>query len=237
MKKDRDSWGVLGIVCLVLAVKLLLDELGVTAQFVTIVGELSILGLILGAILIYRIVSSLMKRRVERVVFPLTILFMIFEKNIAFLLGREDSNIINNWTLMGCAFLLWMGTCILFGKMRMASKDVSGKRTVKCTGSRTVYIDSSDFFRADLENSMGALTVNFENADQYTGGGELRILNNMGAAVINVPSQWQYATNIENNLGSVKLEHGKAEGYEAGKGPMLAVTGENNLGSIVVRFV
>ncbi len=238
MKKNRDSLGALGAVCLVLAVKILLEELGVKAPFMTFVGELSLLTLILGVILIYRIVSSLIKGRVERVVFPLAFLFIIFEKNIAVLLGREESNIINNWTLIGCAFLLWLGMLILFGKKRGTSKNSSGKRTVKNSmGDRTVYIDSSDFFRVGLENSMGALTVNFENADQYTGGGELRIENNMGAAVVNVPSQWQYETNIENNLGVIKLENGKAEGYEAGKGPMLTVTGENNLGSVVIRFV
>lgn len=238
MKTGRIFWGV-GFI--LLALIFILDAVGVMIPFMSAVGEISILSAVLGLLVMSYAVSRLIMGKVSHIFVPLAALFIIFEKNIAFLCGRENPDLINNWLVLGCAILLSIGFRILFpntGNHRIFNTKVtvnqpSGSHLTSNLSSKVAYIDASDFQRETAKNELGSLTVNFSNADLYQGGGELYVRNDLGSVEINVPSSWQFTHNIENNLGTVNA----ARQDSNSTGPMLIIKGENNIGSISINLV
>jgi hypothetical protein len=163
---------------------------------------------------------------------------MLFEKNIAYMCGLEETDIINNWLLLGCAFLIQIGFSILFSSWNFkfkASKSEKGKLgwSRSKLSSTVKYIDAETFGEEWIENDIGSCIIRFENAEKYTGGGTLHVENNIGSMVIEVPSSWRYIHNIENSLGSVTAtaDEGNPDG------PLLKIVGENNLGPMSIKFV
>ena len=75
--------------------------------------------------------------------------------------------------------------------------------------------------------------IRFESTDKYTGGGTLHVDNNLGSMVVEVPSSWRFVHNIDNSLGSVAAD------FDGGNpdGPLLKIEGDNNLGSLSIKYV
>ena len=94
MKTSKLFWG-LGF--LLAAVLIILDIAGIMPTLLSAVGEVSVFSLILGLLLLSYAIVRLCKGRIDEIFLPLALIFMLFEKNIAFLMGREDTDIINNW--------------------------------------------------------------------------------------------------------------------------------------------
>ena len=234
MKMVKIFWGV-GFI--LFAVVLILDAVGVMAPIMSTVGEISLLTALLALLFLSYAISRLFKGKIGEIFIPLAFVFVLFEKNIAFVCGLEGSNIINNGVVFGCAALLWIGFSILFSgkKHNKNHGHFSGKRTRGGVNLAAAvnYIDASTFREEWVENNLGALSIYFENADKYEGGGILYVDNNLGATEINVPSSWRYSQSIDNSLGSVSapLEGGDPEG------PLLIIKGDNNLGAISIDFV
>lgn len=235
MKTGKIFWGI-GLI--LVAVALILDALGVMAPIVSAVGEISLLAILAAILLLSYIISKLSKGKIGEMFVPLALIFMLFEKNIATVCGLEDANIINNWLLLGCAILLWIGCSILFPGHKVKFKaEKNGGGKVNCSRSNLTstvrYIDASNFGTECVENNLGSIVVKFENADKYTGGGVLYVENNLGSTVVEVPSGWRFVQNIDNNLGVVTApsEQGDINA------PLLMIKGENNLGSVTIKFV
>ncbi len=238
MKTGRIFWGV---GCILAAVIFILDAVGVMTPFTSAVGEISLPLALVALLFTSYAVSRLIRGKISDVFLPLAVVFMILEKNIAHICGRDDPNLINNWLVLGCAILLSIGFRILFPKKGELVKinigtDVNsslGNHLSSNLSSKVEYIDASDFQRKRAENNLGTLTIHFANADRYEGGGEFIIENNLGHTVINVPSSWQFTHSIDNNLGSISAagQNGNANG------PLLAIRGENNLGKITINRV
>lgn len=228
MKTTNFFWGI-GL--LLLAVVLILNALGIPAPLSEVAGGITLLQVALGLFLICFAFARLVKGHLAEIFFPLSLVFMLFEKNIATLAGREDPNIINNWLLLGCVVLISIGLSLLFPKRDKDShfhvlyNDSQGKRG----GSSTRYIDCADFKQSHVENNLGSYTVHFENTEAYRGGGILHIENNLGAVTVHVPSSWRVDVQIDNSLGSVAMP--KPQNTD---GPLLVIMGENNLGKISI---
>ncbi len=238
MKTGRIFWGV-GFI--LLALIFILDAVGIMTPLVSAIGEVSLPLALAGLLFVSYAVSRLIAGKVSEIFIPLAVVFIIFEKNIAFLCGREDPDLINNWLILGCAVLLSIGFGILFpntGDHRIFNAKVnvnrsSGSHLTSNLSSKAVYIDASDFQWEMAKNELGALTVNFSNADLYQGGGELCVRNDLGFVQINVPSSWQFTYNIENNLGSITA----AKQSSSSTGPLLIIKGENNMGKISINLI
>lgn len=232
MKTGKIFWGV-GFI--LVAVALILDALGVLAPFTSVVGDISLLAILAALLLLSYTISKLCHGRVGEIFIPLALIFMLFEKNIAMICGLNDTNIINNWLLIGCAALLWIGFSILFPGHRHKHRK-NGHIRVKSGSNLTsgvTYIDASRFDEEYVENNLGSLVVRFENVNEYKGCGVLYVDNNLGSTVIEVPSSWRFAVSIDNSLGSVSAPS------DAGDedAPLLLIKGDNNLGSVSVKFV
>lgn len=235
----KTTWKIFwGVGFVLVAVALILDAVGVLAGIMSPFGEVSILSLAAGLLLLAYAVSRLIKGAVGEIFVPLALIFMLFEKNIAFFMGREESDIIHNGLVLLCAVMLWIGFSILFSGVRRKKSGFKMFYNDKehhssgSLGSSVKYIDCDGFKYESIENNLGSYTVFFENIEKYESGGVLEIENNLGSMTINVPSSWQIDIEIENSLGSYSKPNG--DGVE---GPTLIIRGENNLGGVSVKYV
>ena len=219
---------------ILLSVALILDAIGVLSWITSPFGEISLIGVVGAFLLLAYAISRIVKGAIEEIFLPLAFIFMIFERNIATVLGLADENIINNWLLFGCAVLLWIGFSILFSGIRKKGRGgiVFTKGEGASLGSSVKYIDCRDFKREEIENDLGSYSVYFNNVDKYEGGGVLEIDNNLGHIQINVPTGWNIVMQVDNSLGGTSYP---SENYP--EGPTLTIIGDNSLGSVAVKYV
>lgn len=232
MKTWKIFWG-LGFV--LAALFLLLDAVGVITPFLDVVGGISAAQVICGLFLIAFVISRIIKLKLHEIFIPLALLFMLFEDNVAFLLGLEDDNIIGNWLLFWCAVLLSVGVSILTSKNRVLNFKITKKGTPQKThaiGASTSYIDCEDFVEEHIINNLGETVIHFENEANFTSGAVLHIENKLGETVVYVPEQWNVKLNITSKLGNV-VQKGKGNA----DGPTLVINGTNELGEVVIMFI
>jgi hypothetical protein len=234
MKTWKIFWGI-GLI--LAAAVLLLDAFGVITPFLDVVGGISAIQIVGALLLISFIISRIIKLKFAEIFVPLALIFMIFEKNIAFYLGLESDNIINNGLLIGCAILLAIGVGILTPKRKrekvFSFKSSSGsKHYEREGGSATTYFDCKDFVQENICNRLGETVVHFENEDEYTGGGVLNVDNKLGETVIYVSSRWNVRVNVVSHLAATEqVGHGDKDG------PTLTINGNNALGEVLIKFV
>ena len=234
MKTWKIFWGAGFILA---AAVLLLDAFGIITPFLDVVGGISAIQIVGALLLLSFIISRIIKLKFAEIFVPLALIFMIFEKNIAFYLGLESDNIINNWLLIGCAILLAIGVGILTPKRKrekiFSFKSSSGsKHYEREGGSATTYFDCKDFVQENICNRLGETVVHFENEDEYTGGGVLNVDNKLGETVIYVSSRWNVKINVVSRLGATEqVGHGDKDG------PTLTINGNNALGEVLIKFV
>ena len=230
MKTWKIFWG-LGFV--LAALFLLLDAFGVITPFLDVVGGISAAQIICGLFLSAFVISRIIKLKFQEIFIPLALLFMLFEDNIAFVLGLEDDNIIGNWLLFWCAVLLSVGVGILTaGKRKIKVSKSNRVKKNHAIGSSTRYIDCSDFVEEYLSNNLGETVIHFENEASFTSGAILNIENKLGEVVVYVPEQWNVKLNISSKLGDVEQK-----GKGSADGPTLVINGTNELGDIVIMFI
>ena len=229
---------------ILIAVILILDAVDVLAPVTAVIGNISVITIALGLLLIAFAVERVIKGKLHEIFIPLALLFMLFEKNIAKLLGLSSPNIVHNGILFISAVLLSIGFGLLIGniKKKLIKKKVyshSSPRVeysdekVECSfGSATVYIDSATLSPRFVENSFGSCAVYFENPERYMGGGVVKVENNFGQMTLHVPSSWQVSVKNDNNLAGSSIPK-----HENVNGPTLTIYSENNFGSLNVKYI
>ncbi len=241
MKAKHLLWKIFwGLGFVLAAAFLIIDALGFIAPLESFMGEVSIWAILLGLLMVAFIISDLIKRKFAWIFIPLSIIFMLFEKNIAIVANLEDTNIINNWIVLASAILLTIGVAILLPSRK--KKKIKAKKQAKLEfsangaensfGSSSIYVDCTDFTPSHIENNLGACTVQFQNVENYAGGKTLYIENNLGAIDIRVPSAWIVRSLIDSSLGGVDLPN-----EDDKVGPIVYIKGENNLGSVSVTYI
>ena len=225
-----------GVGLVLVALSLLLDATGLFAPLATALGGVSVFAVIAALLLFVFIILRLCRGKVGEIFVPLAVIFMLFEDNLAFLLGRAGQDIINNWLLLGCAVMLWIGFAILFSGLKKKKKkklaEEFGHVSSGSVGSFVKIINCDGFKYESIENNLGSYTIHFENVEAYESGGVLMIDNNLGSMVINVPSGWCIVSDIESSIGA-----SSKPSEENPDGPVLTVKGENNLGSVSIKYV
>lgn len=248
-------WKVfVGIGVVLCAVLIMLNAFGVLNPLVSSIGEISVLSVILGLLLLAFTIVRLTRGKIQDIFVPLALIFMLFEKNIAILCGFEaDHNLINNWLLLLCAVMLWIGSSILASSFRKNKKkkdhgfrmfvkgddedgDNDGKRgfVYENNMQATVrYIDCTDFEYKNIENNFGFVQIFFENVDKYKGDGVIYMESNFGKVEINVPSSWRCTQDVEVNFGSISEQNGGGDE----NGQRIFIRGENNFGHVSIKYV
>lgn len=227
MNKRRILWG---IAILLSAVLLILDVFGVAFG---LLEGMSVWKVILAGLIFCWMINEILSLRIYGIFFPIALIIMLFERELALLLGIESGNIASGWEFLLVALLLTIGVALIVPKKHKLKNKVHGDRGNR--GHRTVYVDCSGTVGEYIENDMGFCEVFFSNSEMYKGGGSVRVDNNLGRLDLHIPKGWQVSVNIENNLGSVDAPPPPANinGSEAKK---LDIMGENNLGSVSIIF-
>ena len=233
---------VLGLVFIAVAVLLILEALGVVVSIPGIIGEISFWQVAGGIFLVSGIIKLLTSGKFYEIFVPLGFLFMIFERNIAYIAGMESQDIINNWLVFGCSLLLSAGFMFILPG-RKKKKDKHNKSGIIINikdnefGSAVTYIDCEDFGNTimahSVKNKFGSLEVRFDNADSYKGGATLHVDNHFGAIEICVPKSWRIIDNVDVHLGAIDLDN---DGEDQ-DGPTLTVEGCVSLGAIDIERV
>ena len=224
------------LLLIALALLLLLDAIGLTDAWLP--RGLSIWQLLLGGILLWLTVLGFLKANAFLIYFPLAGLTMIFDELILFHLGSPHDELVKPVLLLLIALLLSIGTQILISSFSTLRSDritdkVTARRHAKGAGTSTRYFDCTTPFHSNIENNLGCTLVFFSNTQGYLGESSLSIENNLGSVVLHVPEDWQVIPNVENSLGSVHFKPAPHLNVEK----RLVLRGENNLGSIVVKYV
>lgn len=220
---------VIAPLCILIAVFGILEAAAVIPPVDSVIGEISPLR-VCGALLVFAIfLKWLLKLKICRALFSLSILFMLLESNIAFLLHKPDANLINNWLLLFYTILICIGLWLILPKRRKRWS-ISKNGNENSFGSRTIYIDSASFTQRNLENNFGQMVVKFENPEAYVGNGLLHVENNFGSVEIRVPANWNLDCQMDHSFAGVDNRLGKG-----GNGPSLMISGETNFGHVTIR--
>ena len=236
----------LGLALIAVAVLLILNALGVLSPISSMFGEITFWQIFGGVALLCLTVATLISGDIGNAVILLGFIFMIFERNIAFVFYKGgNGDIINNWLLFGCTLLLAAGFSLLKPKKWKKAKKIKTNNenvTIEIKsnemGSSEIFVDCAEFgtkfTEQKVHNRLGSLEVRFVNADRYEGGGTLNVINKLGDTEIYVPEGWTVKQSIDIALGSVEDGCTEALGDDA---PVLNIVGTNSLGSIEITRV
>lgn len=230
------TWGILFIVS---AAAIVLNVCGVNFG---LPESVSLWKIILGAALLIFAIDQLARKNISAVFFPLAIIVLIFENEIAiYLLGKENGEIASTWVFLLVALLLTIGTSLIFNGF---SDDVKVKKdgaeyVYKGNGERkyfkefcgngVYYIDCASAVCRDIDVNMGKADVYFVNTKLYNGQGKINVDNNMGKVIFHVPEDWVVDCSVKNTLASVEMRESK----QFGTNPKhIYINGKNNLGKI-----
>ena len=154
---------------------------------------------------------------------PLGLLFILFEKHIAPLIGREE-DFVNNWMILGAALLLTLAVKLIFSKkIRWGSEN-------NALSESLLYLDAGEKKRRWVKNKMGEMNVYYQNTDVGDQNQPviLNVSNKLGAVVVHIPSGWTVTVKAKNRLGSILVRESPAVGRE------FILEGSNTLGEISV---
>lgn len=216
-----------GIVLIAIAVLLLLKAAGL--EFGQI-ADLSIVDLLLSAVVLSFVIYSCASLHFPALPFELAVLFMLFENEIAAALGREESNIVSNWLLLGCALLCSIGIGLIQGIAHPTNIRVTATDGDSMFGSDTRYFDCRENSQFFYRTKMGDGNIYFNNPEKFTGG-TLALECKMGNMTVRVPSSWRIENHIQNKMGNVDVC-----GSGTSDGPLLTLTGICSMGNITIRF-
>lgn len=225
MKRGKNiTWGIILIIA------------GVAAVLLAVFPELGIASVPLwkwcaGALLLYWLLKKLIfgenLREHFDIFIPLALLFLLFEKNIAPLIGKEE-NFVNNWLILGAALLLTAAIYLLF-----PHKWVIGKKNGHHNrmSESTVYLDASENEPKSVSNSFGEMNVYYQNTDVGDTEQPVRLYakNSFGELVIHVPADWCVKVKASNALGELSVRDNIV-----GNGREFILEGSNSFGEISV---
>lgn len=224
MKKNNIFWGLAFIA---VAAIFLLDAVNISI-------EIPLIRIALGIICLAWGISSLIKLQIGRFAFSISFLIILFEKELANLLGRSDENIISNGMLLIATALLAIGLKLLSSKKKASDSNkrvLNKKRSKNVFSSAVKYLDCSDLYEDGVSNSFGNFDVYFQNLDCYPGGATLVVDNSFGELNLYLPSTWNIKVNISNSLGHINT-YGNCDP----EGKVLKIVGNNSFGETNIHI-
>lgn len=237
-KSSRVNKILLSLILILAAVFLVLTDVGLIPDVGT---HLSVWEILVGALFGFFALRGLVLQRPLRTMTSLTILFFVFQDELAYLLGRQDGKLLSAWVVLLAAALITVGWGGLLGakkrkwrakldeKLNLHIGNTNGKG--HALGSTSVYVDAKNLGVYWVENVLGEYDLFVENPEAYTGDGTIEIDNKLGEVTLHIPRDWNVRIEVDNKLGEVNVTKGN------GNGPLLTITGSNSLGEITIaRF-
>jgi len=255
MKMNKFIWGVC---CIIAAALVLVNQLGVFKHF-------NLWFLLFAIFLIPNIISGIARRNFFQFFCSLGILFIIyryFYKNLwgFFLFPR-----ISSWSIMLAMILLAIGFSSIFKSQKSQgasssssseqynthehyshdtdasdrnhdSTEYSNDSDIYCSvslGGCSKYPHTQNLQRGFLDCNFGSLKVFFDNATPHPNGATLNVECSLGSIELFIPRSWNVILNIDASLGSVEEQARPAYA----NGPVVTISGNVSLGSLIIRYV
>ncbi len=159
---------------------------------------------LVGAILLWWLLRHLLfgfrlRERLD-IFLPLGLLFILFESNIAGLIGREE-DFVNNWLIIGAAILLTVAVKLIFSGKK------NHDRTHNSLGETMIYLDAGEKKRNHVSNKLGEMIVCYQNTDvgDVDQAVILHATNRLGELIVKVPQDWNVTVRAENRLGEISF--------------------------------
>lgn len=152
-------------------------------------------------------------------VFPLALLFLVFEREIGLALGKEDPNFVNNWIIVLAAGLLTAAFHLIFRE----------KPLIKIKNSNTVYGDNGDGTRVYTQSNYGAGAGDAPGANAYAATRSF----SMGDNVCYIDALEPFAS-VSNRMGQLNVYYQNTDMGDPAQQVTLAVN--NSLGQTNVHI-
>ncbi len=212
-----------GILLLLTAAALILYGAGIGANIFEFPLYKFLLSIVLVAWLLKKIIFSNTLRERFKIFFPLALLFMVLESEIALWANLPDENIVNNWFVI-------MAAIVANSAFNFLIPDRTKKEHSNRFSNAVHYIDVSKTTKSNVYNRMGNTEVYYQNTELADPSVELELTlsNKMGNISVYVPSDWAVVDKISNNMGNVEIREGTGDVIT------LVVKGENKMGNIEI---
>ena len=212
-----------GILLLLTAAALIIYGMGIGPEIFGLPLYKLIFTAVLVAWTVAKIVFSDTLRERFKIFFPLALIFMLLEPEIAAWASLPDENIVNNWFVLLAAVIADSAFNLLIPKR--TKKEHSNRFS-----NATHYFDVSKTTKSNVYNRMGNTEVYYQNAELADPAVELELTvsNKMGNVSMYVPTDWIVEDEISNHMGNVEIRE------NTGCGIRLILKGENKMGNIEV---
>jgi hypothetical protein len=234
MKNRNWFWGFF---FLLLAVFVIASQTGVFGQ----INAISILETVFFATLV---VHSLIKRNFFGIFIPLSFLYMIYSKPLAFVY-------ISPWLLVLSAVLTSIGFSLLFRK-RPKNVAFSHSRKKHFSQINENLDDNNPYIKVSLSSSstylhsdclkgghfvshLGELDVYFDQVQLSPDGVEIFLECNLGSIKLYIPRSWYVVDNTHSILGDVNNNTQHTKPSE--NAPHITITGNVTLGSVKIEYI
>ena len=178
-------------------------------------------------------IKAILKCKVSNIVFPLSFILLLFEKEIGVYLLGKGEDFISNWIVLLSALLLTIGLELIFGDLSFKITNghfVGSSINKNSLGEGVKYIDCASFKYEVIRNNLGQFDIYFQNLDAYEGGGTIEIINKLGKTNVYLPDNWSIEANIISRLGE---SHVYGNGDPNGK--IIKLIGVNKLGEVNIH--
>jgi predicted membrane protein len=205
---------------------------------------LSFFSIVAALVLIPMFFSNIFKLDFGGAMMALGFFTMVFKEYM--LLGN-----VSNWTIFFAAVLSAIGLEMIFGRKRRTrvikinkhknhhddivehgeESDVVFKVNM---GSGVRYVDSPDFRSADLNVSLGAMKVYFDNSQIVGDSATVYLDGQLGSIELFFPKEWEVVNELDSSLANVELKRSCAGGVKTKK---VYLKGNMHLGNLEVRCI
>ncbi len=220
------------IILLAVAAGLILYSLGIGPEFSGIPLYKLIVGVVLLSWILSKVIFGYELRQRLRLAFPVALLFMLYEEEIAVWCGLPDTNIINNWYVVAAAIACHIAIYLIIPRRMpfFTAKGFEHLGSGSNFSSEVIYIDASKTSKSMVYSKMGHREVYYQNTESVPADAvfELDITNHMGNVSIHIPVHWNVKNRMETSMGNISIRQG-------GGGATLILTGTNKMGSVEIK--
>lgn len=196
MKRKRILWGV---VVILLGIYILI------AQFIPNLPEISIFRALIAIGLLSITITSIPKMEFFGMLLPLSIILIMFKREISKLCGINSHNI-GSFTIIAATFLLCIGLNMLLGDLKKKNKK---KKIEKKMGKAFTY------YSDDIIDGKGVF-VDEDSTDNRDSGDVVNYEVAFGSAIKYLDSQNLKRVNLECSFGEMKVYFDKAKVSDGG---------------------
>lgn len=230
MKNKNLFWGVLLILT---AIFIVFDALGYF-------NHIGIIKIVFTAILAGITVKGILNINFPLILFPISFICILYSSE----LGITS---LTPWPILLTALLLSMGLSLIFNKPNYICKlghhknntkiiNESDSSAINCDvsfGSIVKYINTDDFKIANIDCSLGAAKIYFDNAIITGSSATINLDVSFGGVELYVPKNWNIIQKANVSFGGIDEKNKRG----AGEGPTVNLYGEINFSGVTIYYI